>query len=132
MTIPVVDRQPDDIALRRVHIKVTNHNDFEISDRYDGVVFSFEPHKAVTIPAEAANHIFGWKEGIASEAMFSHFQRRCGWNTPEYTTTGKAKKFWEKLDIVPVTFRLVEVSAEEVEEEAAAKPGDARSAGGRK
>jgi hypothetical protein len=130
--IPVVDRPPDDAALRRVHIKVINSNDFDITDRYDNVEFLFAPHQPVTIPAEAANHIFGWREGIDRAAMFLHFQKRCGWNTKEFTDGGKAKKYWEKIDIVPVVFRLVEVNAEEEEAEATAKPGDARGAGGRK
>jgi hypothetical protein len=114
MSIPVVDRPPDDAELRRVHVKITNHNDFVISDRYDNVEFAFEPHKSITIPAEAANHIFGWRDGISKEDMFKHFQKRSGWNTPEYSN-GKGQKFWDKIDINKVVFRLVEIAPEDEE-----------------
>jgi hypothetical protein len=114
----VVDRALEDQSLQRVYIKVTNENNFPIVDMYDSVVFEFEPSKPKTIPAEAAAHIFGWRGDGGRDAMFMHSQKRWGWNTPEYVSSDKARKYFERIKIEQVIFRLVEMTQEEMIEPA--------------
>jgi hypothetical protein len=131
MAMPVVDRDLGARPLERIQVKVINRNDFPITDRFDGVVYRFEPadssqplakgpsakERTTTIPAEAANHIFGWTPTATREEMFSHFQRRCGWNTPAYTENSKGERFFAKIEITSVTYRLVEVPSQELVDE---------------
>jgi hypothetical protein len=92
-----------------VHLRIVNGNDFAIEDRYDGVPYVFEAGKALTVPPEAALHIFGWKPGLDPRAIETHITRRWGWNTPKFMESGDAKKFFAKLEFKPVTFKTVEV-----------------------
>jgi hypothetical protein len=92
-----------------VHLRVTNNNDFEINDRYDGVPYIFEAGKVLTVPPEAALHIFGWHPGIEPRVVETHVTKRWGWNTPAFMENGNAKKFFAKLEFKPVTFKTVEV-----------------------
>ena len=41
-------------------IFVTNKNDFQHADRYDGTDYLFPPHQAVALSEEAAAHMFGF------------------------------------------------------------------------
>ena len=107
--MPVLDRD-----LNERLVKVTNNNDFALSDMYDSVSYVFEPHKELKLPADAAHHIFGWTEGATPQQMFQHVQKRWGWNTPQWRD--KAPRFWEKFKIQTATFKLVEVSEEETGE----------------
>ena len=130
MAMPVVDRDLEARPLERIHVRVVNRNDFPITDRYDGVVYKFEPadqssaeargpdkkEHSVTIPAEAANHIFGWTPTATHDEMFMHFQRRSGWNTPAYAD-GKGERFFKRIEITSVTYRLVEVATHELVDE---------------
>ena len=109
--MPVLDRDINERPLRHTLVKVTNNNDFALSDMYDSVAYVFEPHKELKLPAEAANHIFGWTENATHAQMWNHVQRRWGWNTPQWRD--KAPRFWEKFKIQSATFKLVEVSEEE-------------------
>ena len=92
-----------------VHLRITNNNDFNIDDRYDGVPYKFEAGKTVTIPPEAALHLFGWYPGIDMSVAETHVTRRWGWNTPAFMASGDAKRFFAKLQFAPVTFKTVEV-----------------------
>lgn len=101
-------------------VRVVNHNDFAITDRFDGVPFTFSPGKAETIPPDAANHIFGWRfhgEGETPEAvaadMLVYCQKRHGWNTVEVVRAGNHTKWFGKLEFKPVRFRMVEVTDDE-------------------
>jgi hypothetical protein len=100
-----------------VHLRVTNNNDFEINDRYDGVPYSFEAGKALTVPPEAALHIFGWQPGADPRLIEIHVTKRWGWNTPAFMENGNAKKFFAKLDFKPVTFKTVEMVSGEDDDE---------------
>ena len=40
-------------------VNVLNNNSFPLDDRYGGVLYRFEPGRAITIPVEAAKHILG-------------------------------------------------------------------------
>ena len=44
-----------------IFVKVTNRNNvWKVRDKYGGVSYDFPPGETVTIPAEAAEHIFGY------------------------------------------------------------------------
>jgi len=92
-----------------VHLRVTNGNDFAIDDRHDGVPYLFEAGKALTVPPEAALHIFGWYPGVDMKVVATHVTRRWGWNTPAFMQSGDAPRFFGKLEFKPVTFKTVEV-----------------------
>ena len=99
-----------------VHLRIVNGNDFTIEDRYDGVPYIFEAGKTLTVPPEAALHIFGWHPGIEPRVVETHVTKRWGWNTPAFMESGNAKKFFAKLEFKPVTFKTVEVIATEEED----------------
>jgi hypothetical protein len=63
-------------AMPRTVVNVLNSNDFPLEDRYDGVLYTFAPGRALTIPAEAAKHIFGWDERAPGNISFRHVERR--------------------------------------------------------
>jgi hypothetical protein len=91
-------------------VRVTNTNDFKIVDRFDGVPYEFLPGaKGVAIPIDAAYHIFGWMPGATEEQIFAHTQRRFGWNTPAMVASGVDRKFFGRIKIEPVVYKLVEV-----------------------
>ena len=110
--MPVIDRDLNERPFSHILVKVTTGNDFSLSDMYDGVTYLFEPNKEQKMPAEAAHHIFGWTETASHKEVYSHVQRRWGWNTPQWSD--KAPRFWDKFKIVHATFKLVEVSEEEL------------------
>lgn len=99
------------------YIKVTNGNDFPISDRYDGVPYDFEPKKPLNIPADAAYHIFGARQGASDEDMFRHFTKRAGWNVPDKVK--QAQAWFKKIKLEPVFMKRVEVPLTEFEQTAA-------------
>lgn len=59
-------------------IFVTNHNDFDHQDRYDGQDFFFPKGERVTIPIIAAEHMFGLGREDKTENLV-----RCGWANDE-------------------------------------------------
>lgn len=75
------------------HVRVLNRNDFVITDRYDGVPYSFAPGKETKLAMDAAAHIFGWPvnpdesvrlvvgDGGAVQPDLAHVCRRWGWNS---------------------------------------------------
>lgn len=110
-------------------VRVTNHNDFTISDRYDGVPEVFEPGKPKELDPEAAAHIFGFpidEQGVVLgyEASQAYVCRRWGWNTPNFgipkSPEGKqvlnaelamenAAAAFKNIEIEVVHYNLVEV-----------------------
>lgn len=113
-----------------VNLKVTNNNDFKISDMFDGVPFDFEAGKSLVIPPEAAVHIFAWSPGADLNAVERHVQKRWGWNTPELQKDGLAGQYFRKIELKPVTYRMVEVR-EDDDEEPARVPARTRGEGGK-
>lgn len=95
------------VAATVTNIKVTNKNDFDISDGYDGVPFVFPAKGSLVIPADAALHIFGWQPGADPKDVFRHVQRRWGYNTPAHVEAGTDKKVIGNIIITPVVYRLV-------------------------
>src|SRR5258708_6047493 len=55
-------------------IFVTNHNDFDHQDRFDGQDFFFPKGERVTIPMVAAEHMLGLGRTDKTENLI-----RCGW-----------------------------------------------------
>jgi hypothetical protein len=53
---------------------VTNKNDFQHADRFDGEDFVFPPKQQVAIPHDAAVHMFGYQLEDKSETLV-----RLGW-----------------------------------------------------
>lgn len=98
-----------------IHVKVTNNNKNTIEDRYDGILYKFEPGKAVSIPYEAACHIFGVdfapdENGVLNddlrEQMFLRLGRRWGWNRTKEAERNRNQ--FDKLDFSLTHMRLVE------------------------
>jgi hypothetical protein len=98
-----------------VNLKLTNNNEFVISDRHDGVPYEFAPGVAQSIPSDAALHMLGWYPGVDMMVVRQHVQKRWGWNTPELVKDKKHDEYFGKLAFKPVTYRIVEVPAEEIE-----------------
>lgn len=102
----------------QVHVKVTNGNDFDIEDRFDGVPYPFKAGRTVTVPLEAAIHFFGFKvnpdtEQLSIEPDIEHVTRRWGWNTQDYIKDGLGKKIAAKITVAPVTYEMVERAGED-------------------
>lgn len=114
-------------------LRVLNDNEFAIEDMFDGVPYTFKPGQPLTIPGDAAAHILGWHPGVDMKVVKQHVTKRWGWNTPAMMTSGDAEKFFSKVTLHPVRFKLVEVAepeAVELEPEAD-KPASNRGTGGR-
>ena len=113
----MADPLTQDLAEARVLIslKVTNHNDFAIEDRFDGVPYLFEPNKSVSVPSDAAAHMLGWFPGVDMMVVKNHVMKRWGWNTPELVASKKNEQYFAALNFKPVQFRIVEVPEEVTE-----------------
>jgi hypothetical protein len=85
------------VSERIERVRVTNRNTFEIRDMHDGVPYEFPPGQTVTVPPEAAMHIFGWP-GEPHE-MAAHMARRFGWNRPEHYTMPKDEQAAQAVGI---------------------------------
>ena len=92
---------------RILHVRVLNRNDFPLHDMYDSVPYTFAPGVAVSIPVDAAAHIFGWYEDGDPVVMRRYCQRRFGWNTPAMQQSNVHNDWFDKLDIKPMLYRLV-------------------------
>ena len=111
-----------------VGVKVINHNAETYKDRFDGILYEFAPKKSITIPYEAACHIFGvdFAPGPTGhinpnirEKAFEHIHKRWGWNkpgTPEQfeKTRLAAKKRFEAIEFSIVHMQMVETSTDEL------------------
>lgn len=76
-------------------VRVTNKNNaWKYRDRYAGVDYEFPPGETVSIPAEAAEHIFGF--GLGERERFKKFLRAGIANDP------KGKEMWERMVVKPV------------------------------
>lgn len=96
-----------------MNVKVINRNDFTITDRFDGVPYVFEQNRPLSVPIDAANHIFGWHPGVDPAVVRRHVQKRMGWNTPAMETSGQHNRFFEALEITPIMYRMVPIEVDE-------------------
>jgi hypothetical protein len=78
-------------------LKVTNRNDFDLMDRYNGEAYFFPKGKTVMCPDDAARHIFG----IGDEDKKPYLTRQ-GWSK----SSDKFEDGMEKLN--KFSFELVE------------------------
>ena|SRR5579862_8037536 len=99
------------------NVKVTNKNDFDIEDRFDGIPYRMPAKKAVNIPYEAACHIFGVdflpddSAAIDLDAIYRHLQRRWGWNLPRDKDAPASKDpraIFDNMEFKVVALSLVE------------------------
>ena len=101
------------LEMRARYVRVTNHGETNFTDRHDGVPVTIEAGRSDNLPLDMAEHFFGYHDGVTQENMFRHVCKRQGWNTPEHIKQvegGKtlAQALFSKLEIKPVTFKLVE------------------------
>ena len=92
-------------------VEVTNRNDFEIRDMYDGVPIVFPVNESVTISPAQAMHCFGYPGEDADRAV--HMARRYGWGGRENlawvpgTRTPIFAEFALKVELKPIYYDLV-------------------------
>lgn len=96
-------------------VKVINHNDFDLEDRYDGVPYVVKANGKLNIPYEAACHIFGVDfapdeagqvDANLRKNIFQHLERRWGWNRT--SANGSSKAIFEKIEFNLIAMTLVE------------------------
>lgn len=108
-----------------LQVKVTNKNKFAIEDRYDGILYSMDAGKSVSIPYEAACHIFGvdftpdnsgtMDPGLR-DAAYRHVSRRWGLNRSAKSggfDDKKAREVFDNIQFTLTTMVLVEQAVEE-------------------
>lgn len=117
------------------HIRVTNKNDFPITDYFDGIARTFETGKALTIPLDAATLFFGFPvvmdEGgnasIQIAVNHDHIKRRYGWSNVEklkdenmvdavMRVNTAAQKYCDNIALEPVSMIMQEVVHARAEE----------------
>jgi hypothetical protein len=102
------DLEPEIMAIR-----VINNNDFVIADRFDGVPYVFEKGGApLSIPVDAAFHIFGWHREADPAAMKNHVLKRFGWNTPRMIEEGRGELFYDAIQLQPIMYRMVPIEVD--------------------
>lgn len=118
-------QQPNDQELDEpqiMNVKIVNRNDFPISDRFDGVPYVFETNHPVSVPIDAANHIFGWFPGVEKEVVRRHCQKRFGWNTPSMVQEGQHNRFFDAIEITAILYRMVAVEVDDQVDDQEAEP----------
>lgn len=108
----------EDLEPQVMKVKVINRNEWTISDMFDGVPYDFPSNVAISIPIDAAYHIFGWHPEVDRKAMRAYCQKRFGWNTPAMQQGSKGDLFFDRLTIEPIYYRMIEVPAEQAQETA--------------
>jgi hypothetical protein len=99
---------------RIMNVKVRNDNGETFTDEFSGKTYVFAAGKTISLPLEAAKHIFGYNvKGADDRTMFDHVCKRWGWNTPANVTKGfqEIKEIWSKFTFTPVVLKMVEVPA---------------------
>lgn len=123
-------------------VKVSNKNDFDLEDRYDGVPYVIPARGALSIPYDAACHIFGFdfnpQGGIDREAIFRHLSKRWGWNrsylkdktTSAHKIRNQARDDFDKIGFEVISMTMVEktVSSDGLAVPRASAPGTAPAA----
>lgn len=102
-------------------IKVTNNNDFEITDHFNGIAYVFTPEEPVNVPLDAMRHMFGVdfpadEETLKSVAfrdeVLSCVSRRWGWSSHEQEERNKKRKIINKFVFTPVVTKMIELVPE--------------------
>lgn len=102
-------------------IKVTNNNDFEITDYFNGRAYVFAPEEPVNMPFDAARHIFGidfpedeatLKSASFREELLNSVSRRWGWTSHEQEEKNRKRKIMNKFIFTPVITKMIELVPE--------------------
>ena len=102
-----------------LQVKVTNRNKFDIEERYDGILYTMASNKPVSLPYDAACHIFGVDFAPSGtghldpdlrEQAFSHIQRRWGWNRTSNIKESRAN--FDRIEFSLTHMVMVEQPAE--------------------
>jgi hypothetical protein len=92
-------------------LEVTNRNDFEINDMFNGIPVTFPKDQKVEVTPDQAFHFFNWPGEETDRAM--HMAKRYGWGSRETLQwkPGTRQPLWYemamKIEISPVYFDLV-------------------------
>lgn len=102
-------------------IKVTNHNDFEIVDYFEGFAYRFTPKEPVNVPLDAMYHIFGvefpadeaiFKTRAWRDALFNSVSKRWGWNSHDAEKIKTYRNYCDSIAFLPVVTKMVEMVAD--------------------
>ena len=98
---------PADNQIER--IRVVNHNDFPISDRFDGIPWVLRPGESIDLPLEVATHILGYPGDV--EVMYRHMARRWGWNLPKHMVEDEkgVPLWWRQCERIQVSVEHFEL-----------------------
>lgn len=89
-------------------IRVTNKNTFDIKDMHDSVEYEFPKGESITIPYDAACHMFGVDKD--EKDAFHYIVRRRGWNTSKHQDDGTDRKYFGNLYFEVVKYEIREVA----------------------
>jgi hypothetical protein len=90
-------------------VNVLNSNDFPLEDGFDGIRYTFEPGRAITIPAAAAKHIFGWDEQAPQSIYFPYVAARWGWDRKDIWP--RAEKWLRNFALRPIRYDTILIEA---------------------
>jgi hypothetical protein len=99
--------------VRVKYIRILNRGDKDFTDRYDGIPVVIDAGGSENLNVEWAAHIFGYREGATKADMLRHTSKRQGWNTTAYLAKDEsgrtlAERLFDALEIIPITYKLVE------------------------
>lgn len=92
-------------------VEVTNRNDFDINDMFNGIPVVFPVGVKVDVSPDVARHCFGWPGEDVDRA--THMARRYGWGGRENLTWKPGTRLplyhdWAmKVEVKPIYFDLV-------------------------
>jgi hypothetical protein len=108
MEQPEADRPTPTVMM----VEVINHNDFNISDMFNGIPVGFPKETPVPVSPEIALHCFGYPGELTDRAL--HMAKRYGWSGREYLKPeglGGGPPLYEvlasKIEIRPIYYDLV-------------------------
>lgn len=96
--------------MAQFYVEVTNNNDIDLDDHYDGRRYEFPAGKKVKIPFDAACHIFGVEHPDQlkdKDKLLTYVCRRWGWNTKEMIKDKEHVKRFENIKITLVSYKVV-------------------------
>lgn len=108
--ITMNEPQPDRPTPAVMQLEVTNGNDFDIEDFFDGIPVRFPAGQTVTVSPDQAMHCFGYPGEARDVALY--MAKRYGWSGRDYLIAEgerepKYRQLAAKIFIKPVYFDLV-------------------------
>lgn len=101
-------------------IKVTNKNNFDIRDYFDGIPYTFAEDTPINVPLDAMEHIFGVHFPADEAILKSHewrqeaflaVSRRWGWNSHDQDKLAANRKTFNNIIFTPIIMQQVELVA---------------------